>query len=293
MPPRPAEAPAGGARRVVSRRVAAPPLLRLIRWPNALIAAAGVILGAWWAAGAVARATWLAVLAAAALAALANAYNDYADVEIDRVAHPDRPLPRGELTPRAALATAAAAAALAALCSTAASPALGAATALVALLMVLYSVRLKRHGLVGNATVALLASLPFVYGAASVGRAAAGVPLFALAVPLHLAREVAKDLDDAAGDAARRRTLPLSRGAGAARATVVASLALFAVVSLLFFARRAPAAATLLLPALILVAAAARRAAAGAAGGPSLLKGAMLCAMAAAAALAAWVPAPA
>src|SRR3954464_3551952 len=68
----------------------------LVRWPNALIAAAGVFTGAWYAAGDVtAPATaWLA-RAAVALTAVANAADDVADREIDRVAHPERPLPSG------------------------------------------------------------------------------------------------------------------------------------------------------------------------------------------------------
>jgi len=43
-------------------------------------------------------------------------------------------------------------------------------------------------------------------------------------VPLHFAREIAKDLDDAHGDASFRRTLPLRVGAATARALEVPTL---------------------------------------------------------------------
>ncbi len=44
-------------------------------------------------------------------------------------------------------------------------------------------------------------------------RPSAGIPLFLVGVPLHFAREIAKDIDDVDGDAAHRRTLPASRRA--------------------------------------------------------------------------------
>src|SRR5476649_1331353 len=63
--------------------------LRLGRWANALTAAAGVVVGAWWAGwGGVenAQPIALAALAAIALTAAANSWNDIADVDIDRLA---------------------------------------------------------------------------------------------------------------------------------------------------------------------------------------------------------------
>ena len=62
--------------------------LRLARWVNALTAAAGVVVGAWWAGWGSATAIALAALAAIALTAAANACNDLADIDIDLVAHP-------------------------------------------------------------------------------------------------------------------------------------------------------------------------------------------------------------
>ena len=92
------------------RRRAIPllPLARLLRIHNGAIAALGVVAGAWWArgAGAWSESLGLVAVAAVALTGYANAVNDYCDLEIDRTAHPDRPLPSGDLAPGAAVATA-------------------------------------------------------------------------------------------------------------------------------------------------------------------------------------------
>ncbi len=252
----------------------------LVRWRNALIACAGVLLGAWWTGGEVsARAVVLAAAAALALAAFANACNDYYDREIDVIAHPDRPLPRGALTPRFVLWVAAVAAASAVTLATGASPALGLLSVGILVVMLEYSRWIKRRGLAGNLTVAVLASLPFLYGGWAAGHARAALPLVALAVPLHLAREIAKDLEDVDGDRGTRRTLPLTRGAPAAKGVLLIALALFAGL-LVGFAVAWPRFGIVMIPALALCGGAAARALIGRRGGPRLFKSAMLAAMA-------------
>jgi geranylgeranylglycerol-phosphate geranylgeranyltransferase len=251
-----------------------------VRWPNALIAAGGVVLGAWWAGGdPTSTRVVTAALAALALAAFANAYNDVQDVAIDRVAHPRRPLPSGRLRPAQALAVARGAAVASVLLATATHPALGVMSVVVLVAMQQYSLRVKRTGVAGNVLVALVASLPFLYGGWSIGRPWVTWPLVALAMPLHLAREIAKDIDDLAGDAMSRRTLPAVLGLRAARAAFAAALVLF-FVALAVFARHHALHRPLLLAAVLLTLASAWCALAGRRGGPLLLKSAMVCAMA-------------
>src|SRR5436190_3938970 len=193
-------------------------IVRLVRLQNGIIAALGVLAGAWWASGRLTSArTLLAAVSAIFLAAFANAFNDWCDVDIDQAAHPRRPLPRGDLTTATALRVAATAAVLGLVGSALAWPALAFATLVVLLSMFLYSMRVKRAGAPGNVLVAILASLPFLYGAWSVGQPRAAAALLAISIPLHLAREVAKDLDDARADAALRHTLPVVHGASVAR----------------------------------------------------------------------------
>lgn len=250
----------------------------LARWPNALLAALGVLVGAWWAGvnPAVPR-VLAAALAAVALAVVAYAWNDAADLAIDRIAHPERPLPAGRLGVAQARAAAHVAAALALVASAAARPWLALLTAAVLALMYAYAPLLKARGLAGNVTVAVLASLPFVYGAAAAGRARAGLLLAAVAAPLHLARELAKDLDDAAADALARRTLPHRIGRGGVRVVIAAAVLLFLLLAaaLLAPAARSGTGAWLLLPAAV-AAAATAAALRGMRGAPLLFKAAML-----------------
>ena len=187
--------------------------LSLARWPNALISAAGVLTGAWWAAGEIPPAARWAAAGALPLTAFANAANDVADLEIDRVAHPDRPLPSGALTVTQAKRFALGSALIALALEGVAARELAALTVVVLALMLLYSRSLSAAGgLFANLLVALLASLPFYYGAIVTGFASTGMLLVLAALPLHLARELSKDLEDATGDAGHRRTVPLAHG---------------------------------------------------------------------------------
>jgi geranylgeranylglycerol-phosphate geranylgeranyltransferase len=255
-------------------------LIALARWENALLAATGVYVGAWWAGWAHAARVALAAASAIAFTAGANAANDVCDVEIDRVAHPERPIPAGRVSAVAAHWFAGAALTAGIILAGLAAPPLALVSAPVAALILLYSPRLKRLGLPGNLTVAVLASLPFLYGAWAVGRPRAGLALVAVAAPLHFAREVAKDLDDAAGDRGLRRTVPLRWGATAARTLIVVALLAFAV-QILPIARVWPRLAVGILPALACAGFGAARVVQGARGAPRALKAAMVCAMAA------------
>ena len=237
-------------------------------------------LGAWWAGGQVADWRVLAAIVAAfALAAFANTVNDLHDVEIDRVAHPRRPLPSGAIAERTAWRIATVAAAIALVASTTARPWLGLLTLVILGAMYAYSRVLKRFGLPGNILVAVIASLPFLYGGWAAGAPRATLPLVVLAVPLHLAREIAKDLDDAPGDARWRATLPVVHGAGAARVALLLALLVFCAM-LVPWVQRWPHFAALVAPALVLCALGASRALQGKAGSPLRFKAAMVLAMA-------------
>jgi geranylgeranylglycerol-phosphate geranylgeranyltransferase len=258
--------------------------LRLARWGNALTAAAAVLLGAWWSGWGPPAPIALAALAAIGLTAAANAWNDIADLEIDRIAHPARPLPSGALAPSSAATVAMGAATLAVVAATAVTMLLGLASIAVLVLMRLYSPWLKRAGVPGNLVVALLASLPFLYGSYAAGAWAMGLPLVAIAIPLHLARELAKDLDDREADHLARRTLPVIAGARWTRAAIVAVLVSFGAALALGLAPHARSPLIFLLalvPALLVLIVATARALGGRRGSPAYFKLAMVCAMAA------------
>src|SRR5690348_6804516 len=145
-------------------------VLSLIRWENALLSVAGVVLGAWWATGKPNQPeTFVMAAVAVLLTAFANADNDVRDYEIDRVAHPSRPLPSGRLSMSAARIivgiTASSALVVSALLG---GPITLAAVGVIAA-MSLYNRGVKAHGIPGNVIVAVVASLPFVFGAWSIG----------------------------------------------------------------------------------------------------------------------------
>src|SRR3989442_1134453 len=89
----------------IRRRV---PYLRLARPGNAVMSGMGVAIAALVAGGpALVVVRFLSVAFAAVAAflftAAGNALNDYFDRETDRTNHPDRPIPRGEISPEEAL----------------------------------------------------------------------------------------------------------------------------------------------------------------------------------------------
>lgn len=84
--------------------------LRFVRLPNALTAAADVLIGATLAGVPLFETPLVFVMALSSMALYAGgiALNDLCDLEKDRELHPDRALPRGAIAPRHALVVAAA-----------------------------------------------------------------------------------------------------------------------------------------------------------------------------------------
>ena len=110
------------------------------------------------------------------------------------------------------------------------------------------------------------------------------MPLLLIAIPLHLARELAKDLDDREADRGARRTLPLALGAPIARLAIIAALAASGIALAFGLAPLVKSPALLfaaLTPSMIALALATATAVRGRPGSPAFFKLAMVCAMAA------------
>lgn len=211
-------------------------LARLVRAGNLLLAGGGVAAGGWIALGAVAWPTALiwAALSALGLGAAGNAVNDLFDLPADRVNRPRRPLVTGAVPLTAARVVAGAGAVLGLLAARAAGREVFILGTGALVLMTMYSPILKRRGLAGNVAVAIVGGLPLLYGAVAVGAAPAGVLPFALGAWIHFIREVAKDVDDIAGDLVLgRRTLAVRWGAAHARRAAALLALLFLPASLL------------------------------------------------------------
>ena len=259
-------------------------VLRLVRAPNLLLAALGVLAGGWIALGSLATPHVLAfaALAAVGFGAAGNALNDLWDAAADRVNRPagERPLAAGRLAASTAHLCVVGGTLLgfAAAGLVSGSAVLVGAGALV--VMVAYSPVLKRRGLPGNVAVALVAGLPLPFGALAVGRVSVGLVPWTLAAWVHLVRELVKDLEDEAGDQVLgRRTLPLVLGPRRT-AQLAAVLAVGFVPVSLVLPARAHYGMGYFLVALVadlaVLAVASRLVTGHAAGNSLLLKGAML-----------------
>jgi len=196
-------------------------LLDLTRLGNAVAAGVLTFTGAFVAAGLDSSAVAVVASVAATIFATAagNAVNDYFDRDIDRINRPDRPIPRGAVSARGALAFSAALF-LGAVVAALALPLVAIAIAVVNLLALLaYTELFKGLPGVGNVVVAYLTGSTFLFGAASVGQLSnsAVLVLFALAALATLAREIIKDVEDLAGDREEGlSTLPIVVGEGIA-----------------------------------------------------------------------------
>lgn len=216
--------------------------LRLVRAGNAGVSFAGTLVG-----GLVVRATgisaplafWVTLLLAGISTALVtaggNVLNDLLDVEGDRTNHPDRPLVTGAVSLAGARSLTVALFVLGVAAGVPVAvrhPIDGVVLAVAVASLLGYEFRFKSRGFTGNAVVALLTGLVFLYGGGAAGAPLVIVPFAAMAFLATLSREVVKDMEDRAGDVGRT-TLPRTRGvpfsAAVARTVIVLAIALSAV----------------------------------------------------------------
>ena len=194
-----------------------------------------------------------AIISGMLIAAGANAVNDWCDLDIDRINRPERILPSGRLTPKAARSFAIFLFACGNFFSIFINTAAASIAVATSLLLIVYSLSLKRRPLLGNLAVSLATASAFIYGAlaahAGLSRPPSPEPIAAFnawnfdwragifpagfSFLFHFGREVIKDIEDQAGDrAGDARTLPLAYGLNAAQiaATIAFVLLLLATI---------------------------------------------------------------
>jgi len=177
------------------------PYLRILRPQNALMAGATTALGFWFS-GTIwsARTFLLLIMASMAAVGFGNIVNDIHDIATDRISHPGRPLPRGEISRRAAWIAAVLTAAISLACAWFASPIVAMGAAIPLALLLAYAFRLKATPLAGNLLISLLVAYPLIFGGmlgASIKHLAAPA---GLAFLLNMMREIIKDIQDRDGD---------------------------------------------------------------------------------------------
>ncbi|TBR25279.1 hypothetical protein EPO15_02455 [bacterium] len=145
----------------------------------------------------------------------ADAFNDYFDRDIDRRNAPHRPIPSGRVSPAGALVLAAVLAAAGNAAALAVNAGAAAVAALLTVLYAAYGVWSKKLGFVKNLIIATTGALSYAAPAAAASRVN-GVIAAAMAhcFLMMLSVEVAKDVEDMAGDSAEgAKTWALAVGA--------------------------------------------------------------------------------
>jgi len=223
-------------------------VIELSRPHNVAITFLGVALGALVIEpGALYRPAQLLLASLPALLVAAGGYivNDYYDLEIDRRSKPWRPLVRGDISPREALALSILLIMVGVSISLAIYGVLiGSFVALNAILTYTYSWRLKKAGLAGNTVVSILSANSILYGGLVYMRGERGwweslsmllIP-WAFAAIMSLSREIVKGVEDIEGDRAYGvKTIAAVRGYRYASALASVLLAiLLAVVAIPF-----------------------------------------------------------
>jgi 4-hydroxybenzoate polyprenyltransferase and related prenyltransferases len=201
--------------------------LRLFRLGNGVMGILGVAIGAFIAVGMDLLDYWvnLVISCFVVLSFMAggNSLNDYIDRELDKTAHPDRPLPMGEISPKAALNLGIVGLVLASLLSLFMMSFLVTGIVIIAtLLMVSYELFLKQRGFAGNIVIAVLTGMLFLFGGSIVDNIEGNIVIAAMAILVSIGREIAKDIEDIESDKESRKTLPMM--IGIKNATIVASI---------------------------------------------------------------------
>jgi len=160
----------------------------------------------------------LAALSTMLISAGANAWNDYLDVEIDKINQPQRPLPSGAVSLRAARNFSF----ILAVLSIVLAAFINWQGFLIALasniLLYVYSWKMKSTVLVGNAIVAFMSAMSAVFGGVAAGNVAPTFWLAVIIVSGIMGREILKTMADYEGDLRQRvRTIATAWGKRNAR----------------------------------------------------------------------------
>jgi len=182
--------------------------LFLIRIHNCLLAGVAVWVGAHLCNNMFHNPSiYLSAIAIALICGAGNAFNDYCDVEIDRINHPSRPLPTGLLPPYAAIVVSIILNFMAIILAALSGIRILIPVVIYILALILYNLNLKKIVFCGNLLIAILGGGAFMIG----GLATCPDNLWTLPGPLvpaifaflfHLGREILKDIADYKGDRA-------------------------------------------------------------------------------------------
>jgi len=142
------------------------------------------------------KAVLACVFIGAFLTFAANSMNDYFDLEIDKFAHPDRPIPKGLVKKGEALLLSLLALFFCGIFSVSINLRLFFLVLTISMLILFYNFRVRKVPILSNITVSLTASLGLLFPVTIVGGLKFLLFPFIFAFLFHLGREILKDLED-------------------------------------------------------------------------------------------------
>lgn len=210
-------------------------MIRLSRPINVLIAFLTIIVAAELAGGLdPILNVFLAAVSASLITIGANVINDYYDITIDKINKPNRPLAAAQLSSKTALIYFFIVYMIAWFCASLISPTMFMIAFVFAVLLFLYSFRLKRTILWGNLLVSLTTAMAFIFGGESVLNAKGVLFPAGFAFFFHLGREILKDIEDMKGDnEAGAITFPIKYGKQASVKLILIDFILLVILTLI------------------------------------------------------------
>jgi len=171
----------------------------------------------------------LGFLTSFSLTAASMVINDYYDREIDSINEPNRPIPRGDVSPKEALGFATILCIIGFIAAFATNFPSFIVAVMALIISIAYITKGKSTGLPGNFLVSASVVIPFIYGGLTIGQIEVPTLLFVAIVFLsNTGREITKGITDVEGDRSHNiKTIAVTYGEKTA-AISAAAFSLFA-----------------------------------------------------------------
>ena len=171
----------------------------------------------------------LAVIVTFFITAGSMTFNDAYDWKIDRINHPNRPIPKGILTPKQMLQFTAFLFTTGLFITFFINFICTCIYIFSIVFLAIYELYTKKYGIMGNITVAFISSIAFTFGGAAVSNPVVTLPLTILGFLIIFGREILMDIRDADGDKQIRLTLP--HQIGIKNASLISSIILLLAIA--------------------------------------------------------------
>ncbi|UCC92097.1 MAG: UbiA family prenyltransferase [Candidatus Aenigmatarchaeota archaeon] len=178
-------------------------LLGMVRPLNGVMGMVGVFIGGLIAVGFQSVYTipfFFGLVAVFLITGAGNVFNDYVDVEADRVNRPRSPIPSGRVSRGSALAFSLMLFVLGNFCALMINGLCFTIAMINSFLLIMYSVSFQHKILLGNLTIGYLVGSVFLFGGAVFLEIRLVLILMVLATLSTISREIVKDMEDIQGD---------------------------------------------------------------------------------------------